>query len=359
MAATMTAAVMHGIRDVRLEPRAVPSPRPHEVLVQVATVGVCASDVHYFTHGRIGDFVVRQPLILGHEAAGVVVAVGADCRRLQVGQRVTMEPGWTCGRCSYCKSGRYNLCPDVVFMATPPVDGAFVEYVAWPESFTYPVPDDLSLAEAALMEPLSVGFWATSRGQVAAGDAVAVFGTGPIGCVTLMAARARGATMRIAVDLEPFRLELARQCGATHVINAREVDPVQAIRELLAPVQGFAPAHAGVDAAFETAGSVATCRMTLAAARPGGHAVLVGLPPDPLVELDIVAAASREISIHGEFRYANTYPTALALAQSGQVDLKPLITHHFPLARAGEALAFADAEKRVAMKVMVDITDDA
>jgi len=352
---TMTAAVMRGVRDVRPETRPVPRPAAHEVIVQVATVGVCASDVHYFTHGRIGDFVVRQPLILGHEAAGVVVATGSDCRRLRVGQRVTMEPGWTCGQCGYCKSGRYNLCPDVVFMATPPVDGAFVEYLAWPESFTFAVPDQLSLAEAALMEPLSVGIWATARGQVAAGQSVAVFGAGPIGCVVLQAAKARGATTLIAVDLEPLRLDLARQCGATHLLNAREVDPVEAIRELMAPLQGFAPRHAGVDAAFETAGTVQTCRMTLAAARPGGQAVLVGLPPDPMVELDIVAAASREISIHGEFRYANTYPTALALAASGQVDLKPLITHHFPLSQAGEALAFADAEKGVAMKVMVDV----
>jgi len=357
MSEPMLAAVLHAPRDVRLEQRAVPTPRPHEVLVRIATVGVCASDVHYYTHGRIGDFVVRQPLILGHEAAGVIVATGADCRRLRVGQRVTMEPGWTCGQCSYCRSGRYNLCPEVVFMATPPVDGAFVEYVAWPEAFTFAVPEGLSLAEAALMEPLSVGLWATARGQVAAGQSVAVFGAGPIGCLVLQAARVRGATTLLAVDLEPFRLELARRCGATHTINAREVDPVEAIRDLLAPVQGFAPRHCGVDAAFETAGTVPTCRMTLAAARPGGQAVLVGLPPDPLVELDIVAAASREISIHGEFRYANTYPTALALAAAGRVDLRPLITHHFPLTQAGEALAFAEADKRVAMKVMVDVAE--
>lgn len=355
MSETMRAAVMHGIRDVRLEDRPVPHPAPHEVLVKIGPVGVCASDVHYFTHGRIGDFVVRAPLVLGHEAAGVIVEVGAQVKGLQAGQRVTLEPGWTCGRCHYCKSGRYNLCPDVVFMATPPVDGAFAEYVAWPASFTYPIPDTMTLEEAALMEPLSVGVWATQRGNVKAGDSIAVVGSGPIGLVVLQVAKARGATTRIAVDVEPYRLDLARRLGATHVLNARELDPVAAIRELTGALQGFAPAHAGVDVAFETAGTVATTRTTLAAVRPGGNAVLVGLPPEPMAELDIVSAAAREISIHGEFRYANTYPTAIALTAGGAVDVASLVTHRFDLAEAAVALAFADEHKHEAMKVVVDV----
>ncbi|MBI2301524.1 MAG: NAD(P)-dependent alcohol dehydrogenase [Armatimonadetes bacterium] len=352
---TMQAAVMHGIRDVRLEARPVPEPAPHEVLVRIGSVGVCASDVHYFTHGRIGGFVVRAPLILGHEAAGVVVAVGREVTRFTVGQRVTMEPGWTCGRCWYCKTGRYNLCPDVVFMATPPIDGAFAEYVAWPESFTYALPDELSLAEGALMEPLSVGVWATQRGQVAAGQSVAVIGAGPIGLVVLQMAKIRGATTLVAVDIEPFRLELARKLGATHCLSARDCDPVACIRELTGELQGFPPAHAGVDAAFETAGTLATTRTALGAVRPGGQAVLVGLPPDPLVELDIVSAASREISIHGEFRYANTYPTAIALTAARRVDVAALVTHRFDLAEAAAALQFADEHKHEAMKVVVDV----
>lgn len=355
MAESMQAAVMHGVRDVRLESRDIPEPGPQDVLVRVASVGVCASDVHYFTHGRIGNFIVEQPLVLGHESAGVVVRCGEECVRFKPGDRVTMEPGYTCLRCEYCRSGRYNLCPYVVFMATPPVDGAFVEYVVWPESFTFAVPPNLSLAEAALMEPLSVGIWATHRGRVTAGSSVAVFGAGPIGCLVLQAARARGATRLFAVDLEPFRLDMAKRMGATDLLNARDGDPVERIREIMAAEQGFPPAHSGVDASFETAGTVATCRAAIAATRPGGDCVLVGLPPDPMVEFDIVSAASREISIHGEFRYANTYPTALSLTGGGQVDVKPLITHHFPLAEAGEALAFADARKNESMKVMVDV----
>ncbi|NUP99103.1 MAG: NAD(P)-dependent alcohol dehydrogenase [Armatimonadetes bacterium] len=355
MPGEMQAAVMHGVRDVRLERRPRPEPGPGEVLVKVSAVGVCASDVHYYTHGRIGRYVVERPLVLGHEAAGVVEAVGPDCQRLKPGDRVTMEPGHTCGRCHYCKTGRYNLCPYVVFMATPPVHGALVEYLAWPEKFTYAVPDELSLEEAALMEPFSVGLWATHLGQVQAGSSVAVFGAGPIGCFVIEAARVRGATTIFAVDLEPFRLELARHVGATHLVNGRAQDPVQTIREVLAPQQGMPAEHSGVDCAFETAGTTRTTNMTLAATRPGGDAVLVGLPPDPLVELDIVAAASREISIHGEFRYANTYPTALALAAAGRVDIKSLITHRFGLPEAAEALEFCDTCKHESMKVVVTL----
>ena len=355
MSGTMQAAVMHGIRDVRLEERPVPEPGPRGLLVRVQRVGVCGSDVHYFTHGRIGDFVVRAPLILGHESSGVVADVGKDVTRFRPGDRVTMEPGYTCRRCHYCKTGRYNLCPDVTFMATPPVDGAFCEYVAWPDDFTFRIPDSMSFDEGALLEPLSVGLWAARRGGVDAGDMVAVFGAGPIGCVTLQAARVAGATTVVVTDLEPFRLEKARALGATHVINARQEDAVARIREIAAGITGFAPERAGVDVAFETAGALATTRSTLASVRPGGVAVLVGLPPDPMVELDIVAAASKEIDIRGQFRYANCYPTGIALVEQGRVDLRALVTHHFLLRQAAEALTFAGEARQEAMKVVLDV----
>lgn len=351
----MQAAVLYGVRDLRLEQRPVPEPGPHEVLVKVERVGVCGSDIHYYTHGRIGDFVVRAPLVLGHESSGVVAAVGEKVTRVKPGDRVTMEPGYTCRRCYYCKTGRYNLCPDVTFMATPPVDGAFCEYVAWPDDFVFPIPDSISLEEAALMEPLSVGIWAVKRGGVQTGHTVALFGAGPIGCVTLQAAKVAGATTIIAVDVEPYRLEMARQLGATHTINARETDAVRAVLEITSGITGFPPERAGVDVAFETAGTTVTCRNTLAVTRPGGVAVLVGLPPDPTVELDIVSAASKEIDIRGQFRYANCYPIAVALVAQGRVDLKPLVTHHFPLHEAERALVFADENKSRSMKVVVDV----
>lgn len=353
----MKAAVMHGIGDIRIMSRSRPKPAPNEVLVEIRRVGVCASDIHYFSHGRIGSFVVKDPLILGHESAGVVVEVGSAARRFRPGDRVTVEPGYTCRQCHYCKTGRYNLCPDVTFLATPPVDGAFTEVIAWPEDFVFSLPDGMSFEEGAMMEPLSVGLWAVKRGAVGPGHMVAILGAGTIGLVTLQAAKIAGATTLIAVDLSPFRLEHAHRLGATHLINANEEDPVDRIREITCEVTGFTRQLSGVDAAFETAGALATTRAAMAAARPGGVVILVGLPPDPTVELDIVSAASREIDIRGQFRYANCYPTAVALAAAGRVDVKSLVTHHFPLSQTPEALRFADEAKSEALKVMVDVTD--
>jgi len=350
------AAVMHGMRDVRIESRPVPKPAPDEVLVEIARVGVCGSDIHYYSHGRIGGFVVSGPLVLGHECAGRVVEAGAEVRRLKPGHRVAIEPGKTCRRCYFCKRGLYNLCPEVVFMATPPVDGAFCQYVAWPEDFVFRIPEAMSFEEAALLEPLSCGIWASRRGQVGQGHSIAVFGAGPIGCVTLQACRAAGATTLFAVDLEPYRLAIARQCGATHCLNAGEVDPVAEIKRIMAEKTGLPLSAAGVDTAFETAGATATTRSAIAAPRSAGVCVLLGLPPDPMVEIDMVGAASREIDIRGEFRYANCYPTAIELVAAGRIDLRPLATHHFALDQVREALEFADKNKASSMKVIVDVT---
>ncbi|MGI6367681.1 MAG: NAD(P)-dependent alcohol dehydrogenase [Anaerolineae bacterium] len=350
----MMAAVLYGVGDVRLEQRPVPVPGAGEVLVRVHRVGVCGSDVHYFRDGRIGHYVVQAPMVLGHESAGEVVALGSDVTTLKIGDRVALEPGYTCGTCRYCKSGRYNLCPDVVFMATPPVDGALAQYVAWPATHCFPLPESMTMDDGAMMEPLAVGLWAVERGRVRPGDVVAVFGCGPIGLLTLQAARTAGAARLIAVDIAPARLAHARRLGATDVVDDRSGDATEQIRQLLAG-SGDAWSSMGVDVALETAGSVRTTRNTLQVTRPGGVAVLTGLPAQPMVELDIVSAASKEIDIRGQFRYANRYPPAIALAGSGRIDVRSLVTHHFDLMHAQEALEFADARKDVAIKVMIDL----
>lgn len=349
-------SVLLSPRTLTWETRAVGEPGPHEVRVRVSRIGVCGSDVHYYLHGRIGKFVVEGPLVLGHEVSGVVDAVGPGVTRVKVGDRVALEPGYPCRRCAYCKSGMYNLCPEMTFMATPPVNGALSEYVLWPDDFTFPVPDSVSDDAAALLEPLAVGVWAARKGQVKTGDSVAVFGAGPIGCTSIQAAKAAGATTLIAVDLEDFRLDLARRVGATHTFNARHGDPIQFIRELTATRDGVPLSHAGVDVAFETGGSLPTTRMTLAAPKPGGTVVLVGLPPDPEVSLDIVGAASREVVIKGVFRYANCYPAAIQLVAGGQVDLDALVTHRYAFDQTPEAFEFADRDKKTSMKVMIDVS---
>ena len=201
----MRAAVLKGAGKVTLQERPVPGPGPGEVLVQVAAVGTCGSDVHYYEHGRIGDFVVESPLILGHEPSGVVIAAGPGADRHLPGQRVSIEPGVPDFTCEYCRAGRYNLCPRMRFFGTPPIDGAFCEYVVVSEEFAYPVPDSLSDDAAALVEPLSVGVWACRKARVGPGSRVLVAGAGPIGLVCLQAAKAFGATYVAVTDVNPRR----------------------------------------------------------------------------------------------------------------------------------------------------------
>jgi L-iditol 2-dehydrogenase len=314
------AAVLVPPSAIVLEERPVPEPGPREVLVEVSAVGVCGSDVHYYEHGRIGSRVVRAPLVLGHEAAGRVVAVGDAVGKHAAGDRVTLEPGVPCGRCRECRSGRYNLCADVVFFATPHVDGAFANYVTIHEDFAFPLPDELSDEAGALMEPLSVGIWACRKAGLSAGDRVLITGAGPIGLLALQVALAFGATEVEISDVADPRLELARRMGATRVLRAGVDEPGEA------------------DALIECSGNAAALSAGVRALRPAGTAVVVGMGPGETAEIPLAVVQTREIWLTGTFRYANTYPTAIALAASGRVDLEAIITGHYPLEETERAL---------------------
>lgn len=306
----MRASVLHGVEDVRLEEREVPRPGPREVLVRVASVGVCGSDVHYYRHGRIGDFVVREPMVLGHEASGEVVAAGSDAASDLVGRRVSIEPGVPCLSCGLCLSGHYNLCPEVRFFATPPVDGAFCEYVTIDERFAHPVPDSVDDDAAALLEPLSVGVWACRRGGLRPGRRVLVTGAGAIGLLSAATAAAHGAAEVVVADIDPARLALAAELGATATLDLRE----RTLAE-----HGVEP-----DLLLECSGQVAVAAQALDRVRPAGHAVLVGMSDVPL-ELGLTRVQSRELQITGTFRYANTWPEAIELVSSGRVDPTRLV----------------------------------
>ena len=316
----MRAAVLHAPGEIRIEQRDRPVPGPREVLVQIAAVGVCGSDVHYYEHGRIGPFVVEAPLVLGHEAAGRVVELGDLASGHAVGDRVTLEPGVPCGRCRECRAGAYNLCADVHFFATPPVDGAFAEYVAIHEDFAFALPDSLSDEEGALMEPLSVGVWACRKAGVSAGDRVLITGAGPIGLLAMQCALAFGATEVTVSDVNEHRLELAKRTGATRVVRAGEALALEA------------------DALIECSGHPGALAGGIRALRPAGTAVLVGMGPEEQGTLPLSLIQGRELWITGTFRYANTYPAAIALAASGKVDLRAIITGHFGLEDADAAL---------------------
>ncbi|WP_394841938.1 NAD(P)-dependent alcohol dehydrogenase [Pendulispora brunnea] len=314
-------AVLHGIRDIRIEERLVPEPGPRQVLVEVAAVGVCGSDVHYYEHGRIADFVVRKPLVLGHEASGTIVAVGEQVRTLTVGQRVALEPGVPCGTCRECRLGRYNLCPDVQFFATPPVDGAFAEYVVIDEAFAHPIPASLSDEAAALVEPLSVAVWAAGKARIEPGTAVLVTGAGPIGLLCVQVARARAASRIVVTDVSDHRLQAAKRMGADDVVNVRE-RPLST-RDIEANVL------------LECSGNQAAVESALRCMMPGGTVVLVGMGD---VALSIDAFQAKELWVTGTFRYAHAYPASIALAGSGSVHLEGLVTGHFGLDEVTAAL---------------------
>jgi L-iditol 2-dehydrogenase len=326
MPRTMRASVLHAPGKLAVEERPVPVPGPREVLVEIGSVGVCGSDIHYYEHGRIGDFVVREPLVLGHEAGGRIVAVGDGVDEARVGERVALEPGVPCRRCAHCRRGRYNLCPDVRFFATPPVDGAFCEYVVVPDDFAYPVPDAVSDDAAGLIEPLSVGVWANRTARVRPGGSLLVAGAGPIGLLVLQVARAQGAGDVVVSDLDPQRRSLAQRMGATAVLDpAADGDPVEA-----APGDGF-------DAFVDCTGAPAAVLAGMPAVRPAGVVVLVGMGADELT-VPVPLIQNRELTLTGTFRYANTWPEAIALAQSGAVDLDGLVTGHVDLDHVEEAL---------------------
>ncbi len=331
----MRVAVLRGARDVALEERPVPVPGPGEVLVDVAAVGVCGSDVHYYEHGRIGRFVVEQPLVLGHEPSGTITAVGPGVDPARVGQRVSVEPGVPDLTCAQCLAGRYNLCPDVRFLATPPVDGAFAEQVVVHGAFAHPVPDAIGDDAAALLEPLSVGLWASRKGGVGPGSRVLVTGAGPIGLVAVQAARASGAAEVMVSDVNPARLRLAASLGATVAVDPAGTD--------LADLEP--------DVLLECSGVPSVIGDGIRALDRAGRAVLVGMGGDE-VPLPLSVVQERELLVTGTFRYANTWPTAIALVAAGRIDLDVLVTGHYGLAEAEDSLTAARRDP-ASVKVLV------
>lgn len=269
-----------------------------EVLLEMDCVGICGSDVHYLVHGRIGDFILKAPMIIGHEASGIVAKLGAKVKNLKVGDRVAIEPGVSCRYCDFCKSGRYNLCPDMVFCATPPVNGNLTRYYAHAADFCYKLPDHVSMEEGALLEPLSVGVHACRRANIGVESVVLILGAGPIGLVSLLSAKAMGAEVVIITDLVQSRLDVAKEMGANFTVlitkDDKEEDLVKKVRE----IAGRAP-----DKTIDCSGVESTNRLGLLATRSGGCLVIVGCGP-PEVKVPMVNACTREVDIRGVFRYS-------------------------------------------------------
>lgn len=293
---------------------------PGTVKIKIDTVGVCGSDVHYYTHGKIGPFVVKEPMVLGHEAAGTVVEVGAGVTHLKVDDRVCMEPGIPDPNSRASRLGIYNVDPAVTFWATPPDHGCLTAHVVHPANYTFKLPDNVSFAEGAMVEPFAVGLQAASKGKIAPGDFGVVIGAGPIGIMVAIAALAGGCSRVMIADFMQEKLDIAGQYPGIIPVNIKDQPLVDAV---MAESDGW-----GTDVVFEASGSPKAYEGLMDLPRPGGHCVLVGMPVDP-VPFDVSGAAVREITFATVFRYAHVYDRAIAMFAAGKVDLKPLISHTF------------------------------
>ncbi len=313
--------------DLAVETRTVEAPLPnsHQVQIAVKSVGVCGSDIHYWEHGRIGPYVVESDLVLGHEASGVVTAIGSDVTSVSVGDRVAIEPGVPCGHCHECRMGRYNLCPEVQFFATPPVDGAFAQFVVIDENFAHRVPDSMSFDEAALIEPLSVGVWACKKAKIAPGSRVLVTGAGPVGLMCAKVARASGAIEVTVTDVNLERLKAAAAMGFT--IHRSGVDQPLSEKSFTAVI--------------ECSGNVHAINTAIMAAAPASVVVLVGMAADGNVTVPVDVIQGRELWLTGTFRYAHTYPTAIGLVSSGAVIISDLVSASYDLGNVENALGHA------------------
>ncbi|GBQ69455.1 alcohol dehydrogenase GroES domain protein [Ameyamaea chiangmaiensis NBRC 103196] len=318
---------------------------PDDVRVRIHTVGICGSDVHYYTHGRIGPFVVREPMILGHEAAGVVEAVGEHVTTLKVGDRVCMEPGIPDPNSRASRLGLYNVDPAVRFWATPPVHGCLTPLVVHPAAFTFRLPDQVSFAEGAMVEPFAVGVQAAVKGRVSIGDVCVVTGCGPIGLMTALAALANGASKVIVSDVAAPKLEIAARYANIVPVNLTETTLAETVRRECG-------ADWGADVVFEASGNARAYDDALGAVRPGGTLVLVGMPIDK-VPFDIVAAQAKEITIETVFRYANVYDRAIAAIASGRADLKPLVSVTYDLKDGIEAFDRAVEARPSDVKIQI------
>ncbi len=318
---------------------------PEDVRIAIKTVGICGSDIHYYKHGKIGDFVVREPMVLGHEASGTVIEAGANVKGLKPGDRVCMEPGIPDSRSRATLLGMYNLDPEVRFWATPPIHGCLRETVVHPAMFTFKLPDNLGFDEGALIEPMAIGLHAATKAEIKPGDTALVTGCGTIGLVTALAALSAGCSRVIITDVVAEKLELAKKYGITTVHSASG-SVVETVKEL---TDGW-----GVDVIFEATGNEKVIMDIFTPLCPGGTVVLIGMPVGP-APVDIVAAQTKEANIKTIFRYAHMYPRAVALASSGKIDLKPLVTDRFSFNDSIKAFEYASNPRPDMVKTVIEL----
>ncbi|XP_022891046.1 L-idonate 5-dehydrogenase-like [Olea europaea var. sylvestris] len=340
-----------GVRTLKIQPYTLSPLGPRDVKVRMKAVGICGSDVHHFKNMRVANFVVKKPMVMGHECAGIIEEIGSQVKSLAVGDRVALEPGISCRKCCLCKNGRYNLCPDMKFFGSPPTNGSLANLVVHPANLCFKLPDNVSLEEGAMCEPLSVGVHACRRAGICPETKALIVGAGPIGLVSMLAARAFGAPRIVIVDIDERRLSFAKDLGADQTIQVSK--NIQDVREEVVKIQNAI--GAGADVSFDCVGFDKTMTMALDATRAGGKVCLVGLGQSEM-NLPLTPAAAREIDVIGIFRYRNTWPLCIEFLRAGKIDVKPLITHRFSFTQQGVEEAFEiSSQGGNAIKVMFNL----
>ncbi|OMO97941.1 Alcohol dehydrogenase superfamily, zinc-type [Corchorus olitorius] len=345
------AAWLLGIKTLQILPYNLPPLGPHDVKVRIKALGICGSDVHHFKTMRCANFIVKKPMVIGHECAGIIEEVGSEVKSLAVGDRVALEPGISCQRCNLCREGRYNLCPEMKFFGSPPTNGSLANKVVHPANLCFKLPDNVSLEEGAMCEPLSVGVHACRRAGVGPETNVLIMGGGPIGLVTLLAARAFGAPRIVIVDVDDCRLSIAKSLGADEIVQVST--NIQDVGEEVMKIQNAMGSL--IDVSFDCVGFNKTMSTALSATAAGGKVCLIGLAQSEM-NIPLTPAAAREVDVIGIFRYRNTWPLCIEFLRTGKIDVKPLITHRFGFSQKDIEAAFqTSAGGGNAIKVMFNL----
>ncbi|KAI4610698.1 hypothetical protein J4E83_008312 [Alternaria metachromatica] len=341
--------ILKAKNEVIYEDRPIPTlPSPYDVLVRPRWTGICGSDVHYWVEGRIGHFVVEKPMVLGHESAGIVHAVGDKVKSLKVGDEVAMEPGVPCRRCVRCKDGKYNLCPDMAFAATPPYDGTLARYYSLPEDYCYKLPGNMSMEEGALIEPTAVAVHITRQAAIKPGDSVVVFGAGPVGLLCCAVAKAYGAKKIVTVDINDERLNFALKYAANASFKSARVSAQENAENL---VKGCGLGM-GADVIIDASGAEPCIQTAIHALRMGGTYVQGGMGK-PDINFPIMAMCTKELNVKGSFRYGSgDYQTAIDLVAGGRISVKELITGKVKFDEAEKA--FADVKEGKGIKILIE-----
>ena len=336
-------AVLHGPFNINIEGVNISAPKDFEVLIEVKAVGICGSDIHYYEEGKIGTKEVKNPITLGHELSGIVIGIGKKVTKFEIGDRVVVEPGIPCQFCKFCKQDNYNLCGNIKFLSSPPVDGAFTQYIKHDEAYTFKIPDELSFEAATLVEPLSVGLHGLKNIEANNKSHLLILGVGPVGLSAIIAAKGLGIKNIIVTDIVEYRLQIAKKLGADYIFNVKEKN---LNKKIINSVDG-------VDIVLDTTGNESALNLGLSVLEKGGRISSIGFPADTHLNVDFSKIIQKEIEIKGVYRYRNNFKQSIQILSDHKFYLSDIITHQYKLEDTRDALEFTRLNKDTCIKTII------